>query len=355
MYEFKMPSLGAEMESGTLLEWKVKPGDKVKKQDIIAIVDTDKAAIDVECWQSGTVEEIIIKPGEKVPVGTVLARLREDFPSLAKEAAPPPTVVPQQRTRITPRARSLAQQLGVDILKVHGTGASFEVTESDVQSYAQQIGGKKEELAPSMQKVIASMMAKSKREIPHYYLSYEIDMTLTLNWLEQQNKEHTMEERIIYAVVLLKALALAAKDHPKFNGFFTNNEFKPASDINIGIVISLRQGGLLAPAILHVDKMNLSELMKALTDLVARARSGSLRSSEISDSTITITNLGENGVDSVFGVIYPPQVAIIGFGKISSRKTITVTLSADHRVSDGHLGSRFLTTLAKYLQAPEHL
>lgn len=352
MYEFKMPTLGAEMEYGTLLEWKVKPGDKVKKQDVIAIVDTDKAAIDVECWESGTVEEIIVKPGEKVPVGTVLALLSEesDFAETVKSAPPPEPL----RIRMTPRARALAQKYNLDIKNIPGTGSQGEITETDIENSLPQLQESVGQLS-SMQKVIANMMAKAKREIPHYYLSYEVDMSAALKWLEQKNKELPMEERIIYSVMLIKALALAAKAHPEFNGFYVNNDFKPAFDINIGIVISLRQGGLLAPALRQADKMSLSELMKALTDLVTRARSGSLRSSEVSDPTITMTNLGENGVDSVFGVIYPPQVSILGFGKINSRKTITVTLAADHRVSDGHRGSRFLTTLGRYLQNPEQL
>jgi pyruvate dehydrogenase E2 component (dihydrolipoamide acetyltransferase) len=198
-------------------------------------------------------------------------------------------------------------------------------------------------------------MAKSKREIPHYYLSYTIDMTKSLKWLEEHNITRPVTERIIYAVLLIKAMALAVKDHPEFNGFWLNDSFKKVSDINIGIVISLRQGGLLAPAIRCADQMTLSELMKNMSDLVVRARSGSLRSSEVEGPSITITNLGEYGVDTVFGVIYPPQVAIVGFGKITPQKSIVVTLSADHRVSDGHRGSRFLTAIGQFLQTPEKL
>ena len=354
MYEFKMPSLGAEMESGRLVEWKVKPGDKVKKQDIIAVVDTDKAAIEIECWQAGTVEKLIVEPGEKVPVGTVLALIREETPTT--EAAPPVKTEEErsERLKITPRARNLAQKFGVDVHTIKGTGSSGEITEADIQK----LGSKeppKEEQVVSMQKVIAAAMARSKREIPHYYISNEIDMTSSLNWLEKHNNTKPPQERIIYAALLIKALASAAKNHPESNGFFTDGNFRKANDVNVGVVISLRQGGLLAPAICHADQMSLGELMTSLTDVVTRARAGNLRSSEVSDSTITMTNLGENGADSVFGVIYPPQVAIIGFGKINSRKTIIASLSGDHRVSDGHRGSRFLSTIGQYLQSPEKL
>lgn len=346
------------MESGTLVEWKVKPGDKVKKQDIIAVVDTDKAAIEIECWQAGTVEKLIVEPGEKVPVGTVLALLREDAPISEPVTSAKPEEVQGKRLRITPRARGLAQKLGIDIQTIKGTGPSGEIIESDIQKLVSKETPKEEPLVSvivSMQKVIAAAMTKSKREIPHYYISNEIDMTSSLAWLEKHNSSKPPQQRIIYAVLLIKALALAAKDHPEFNGFWIDGSFKKASDVNVGIVISLRQGGLLAPAICHSDQMNLEELMSSLTDLVARARAGNLRSSEVSDSTITMTNLGETGADSVFGVIYPPQVAIIGFGKINSRRGIITSLSGDHRVSDGHRGSLFLKTIGQYLQSPEKL
>ena len=304
-----MPFLGAEMEFGRLVEWKVKPGDLVKKQDIIAVVDTDKAAIEIECWQSGVVEKLVVEPGAKVPVGAVLALIRE----ASQDAIP------------------------TDIQDIKPTEKSQET-----QSAA-------------MQKVIAAAMAKSKREIPHYYLSYTVDMTKSLSWLEAHNSSRPVTDRLIYATLLIKAVALAIKNHPEFNGFWINDGFKKADDINVGIVISLRQGGLLAPAICKADRLNLQDLMKNMSDVVVRARSGSLRSSEVENPTITITNLGEYGVDSVFGVIYPPQVAIVGFGRITSQKSIIATLSADHRASDGHKGSQFLRAIAQHLQSPEKL
>lgn len=312
MYEFKMPFLGAEMDAGRLVEWKVKPGDRVRKQDIIAVVDTDKAAIEVECWQSGIVDKLIVEPGVKVPVGTTLALIRE-------EASVP---------------------LGISVPSEVAVSMSAET---------------KVDKIAAMQKVISNTMAKSKREIPHYYLSYSIDLSKSLKWLEEYNRVRPVTDRLICAAILLKAVALAVKDHPLFNGFYLKENYEKANQINVGLVISLRQGGLLAPAILNVDQLSLSDLMKNMTDLVTRARTGSLRSSEVEGPTITVTNLGDYGVDSVFGVIYPPQVCIIGFGKVNSQNNIVITLSADHRVSDGHRGSRFLTTINQYLQAPDKL
>jgi pyruvate dehydrogenase E2 component (dihydrolipoamide acetyltransferase) len=167
-------------------------------------------------------------------------------------------------------------------------------------------------------------------------------------------------------VLLLKAVALAIHDVPEMNGFYLEGGFQPSPAIHVGVAISLRQGGLVAPAIHDADRMTLDELMAALRDLVARTRSGGLRSSELSDPTITVTNLGEQGVSTVFGVIYPPQVALVGFGTIAERpwavngllgvrRIVTATLSADHRASDGHRGGRFLAAIDRYFQAPERL
>ncbi len=373
MYEFKMPALGAEMTNGTLLEWKVKTGDRIKAHDIIALIDTDKAAIEVESFRGGIVENLIAKPGDKVPVGTVLAHIRESEEAeisptekkeehaerkeehAAEEKVQQP-LPPSQKIKISPLARRLAQELHVDISQVQGTGPAGSIVEDDIKKASSAKPATAiTDHAASMQKVIAAAMAKSKREIPHYYLSYEIDLNKALGWLEKYNQEHSIAERILSAALLVKAVAQALKKHPEFNGYFINGEFKPSDAVHMGFAISLRGGGLIAPALLNADSLNLVETMKNLTDLVARTRTGKLRDRELSDPTITITNLGDYGVDSVLGVIYPPQVALIGFGKISSKNTTILTLSADHRVSNGLSGSRLLTTINQFLQEPEKM
>jgi pyruvate dehydrogenase E2 component (dihydrolipoamide acetyltransferase) len=217
-----------------------------------------------------------------------------------------------------------------------------------------------------MRRVIAAAMARSKREIPHYYLSTTIDMGKALDWLAVQNAKRPVTKRLLYSALVIRAVALALQKTPELNGFWIDDGFKPGAGIHIGVAISLRQGGLINPAIHDVDKKNLDELMQNMLDLVNRARTGHLRSSELSDGTITVTNLGEQGVESVFGVIYPPQVAIVGFGKITERPIATdgllgvhpmmeATLAADHRVSDGHRGGRFLIAVDRLLQEPEKL
>ena len=518
-----MPSLGADMDVGTMLEWFVKPGDAVKRGDIIAVVDTEKAAIEIEVFESGVIEQLVVQVGETVPVGTVLAIMspngapastpvqrekkekteekkpppvaepapkpvpaapapapsvyhahitplaqrraaelnvdlstvkgsgiggaitRADVEQAAASLTPPSAPAPEvARPRVSPAAKKLAAELGVDLATVHGTGAGGAMTKANVQKAAADKKAKKPLAKPSaepsarlrvspyarrraaelgvdlqavrgtgpagaittadvekaekaatkvapptapaealpqaarparpptadkhaaMRRAIASAMSRSKREIPHYYLGTRIDMSKALAWLEAENLRRSVPERLLYSVLLLKAVALAIHEVPEMNGLWTDNAFQPSQAIHIGVAISLRQGGLIAPAIHDVDKKTLDEIMRDLKDLVKRARAGILRSSEISDPTITVTSLGEQGVETVFGVIYPPQVALVGFGKISQqpwaadgmlgvRPVIQASLAADHRASDGHRGGRFLAAIDRLLQEPEKL
>lgn len=364
MIEFKLPSLGADMDEGTLLEWRVKPGDSVQKGQVIAVVDTAKAAVDVECWQPGTVHELIAEVGQKMPVGTVMATLLAEGEKVgAGETA--------QRRMVSPAARKRAAELSVDPTQLVGTGPHGTVTLQDVEQAA---GAKPVPAAPTppqdkaaeMRKAIATAMARSKREIPHYYVAEDIPLAKALAWLQAENAQRPMAERLLPAALLLKAVALTLKRYPELNGAFRDGAFVAAERINLGVAISLRHGGLIAPALLDAGTQPLTQLMQELTDLVQRTRAGSLKSSELSEATITVTNLGDQGTQSVFGVIYPPQVALIGFGRISERPwaelggiqalpVITASLSADHRVSDGHRGALFLRDLADQLQHPEEL
>ncbi len=217
-----------------------------------------------------------------------------------------------------------------------------------------------------MRKTIAAAMSRSKREIPHYYVAEDIPLAKALAWLQAANAQRPMAERLLPAALLLKAVAMALKRYPELNGYWRDGGFIPVAAINLGVAISLRQGGLIAPALLHADEKPLTVLMQELTDLVRRTRAGSLRSSEMSEATITVTNLGDQGSQVVFGVIAPPQVALVGFGRVAERPwaengglkvlpAVTASLSADHRVSDGHRGALFLLELNELLQHPEEL
>jgi pyruvate dehydrogenase E2 component (dihydrolipoamide acetyltransferase) len=398
MAEFLMPTLGSDMTEGTLIEWKKKVSDRVVKGEILAEVDTEKSSIEIESFHTGVIEQLLAKPGERIPVGTVMAIIREDgthATSAAHPVAQPPsqTVSPKapdasphpeslptplaegERLRISPAARKLAGELGVDPSFVQGTGPGGAITLEDIQiSAAPRVPPATSRAAPGetsdrqarMRQTIAAAMARSKREIPHYYLSTMIDMGRAMMWLKEENLKRPVTDRLLYGVLLIKAVALALRQVPELNALWKDNAAVQRSEIHVGVAVSLRQGGLIAPAMHDTDKRSLSELMSNFQDVVKRARAGTLRSSELSDPTITVTSLGEQGVETVFGVIYPPQVALVGFGKVVerpwvvegqvvSRPVVTATLSADHRVTDGRRGGLFLATIDRLLQEPSQL
>jgi pyruvate dehydrogenase E2 component (dihydrolipoamide acetyltransferase) len=421
MADFTMPSLGADMDEGTVLEWLVTPGQTVHRGDIVAVVDTAKAAVEVEIFTEGVIGELIVPVGTTVPVGAVLAtlhpidapapvevhsplirRLADDLhvnlatvagtgpggrvtradvrraapvpsspvPSSPVPSSPvPPRPVPA-RVRATPYARRLGAELGVDIAALSPADGAT-VRASDVRAAApaaapapaQPVSADRQAL---MREAIATLMSRSKREIPHYYLQTTVDLTRALAWMRTRNQDLPIAARIVPAALLLKATALAARTHPQLNGFWVDDEFQPGPGIHLGVAVSLRGGGLVTPALHDVDRLTVDEVMAGLRDLVARARQGRLRGTELTDPTLTVTNLGDQGVESVYGVIYPPQVALVGIGRVLDRPwavdgllgvrpLTTVTLSADHRATDGFTGGRFLATLDERLQQPEEL
>ena len=384
-----MPSLGADMEAGTLVEWLVKPGDQVKRGDIVAVVETQKGAIEIEIFETGTIDKFLVEVGTKVPVGTPLAIVRTPSEApVGTQAGPPPTLVPSptpaapaapaksielsatSRARISPAARRLAGSHGIDLATITGSGPAGTIVSADVErAVAEKTAQKARPVGPAlsaMRNAIAAAMARSKREIPHYYLAHQIDTTACEEWLARRNAERPPTERLLLGALLIKAVARAAGKFPAFNGFYRENKFEPTGSVHVGTAIAIRGGGLIAPAIHDADRLSLDELMKQMRELVQRVRAGRIRSSEIADPTITVSSLGERGVESLYGIIYPPQVAIIGFGKVTARPwvvdgnvlarpVVNATLAADHRVTDGHVGALFLAEIDKLLQEPDKL
>ncbi len=399
MAEFRMPSLGADMEAGTLVEWLVKAGDRVKRGDVVAVVETQKGAIEIEIFEAGKIEQLLVDLNTKVPVGTPLARIQTELegPPGAAAAAPPPAVPAaplaapplvrapvappspppvapgaEARARISPAARRLAEAHGIDLSTVTGSGPAGAITYADVERRFGEITAPSEKKRAlgldldAMRTAIAAAMARSKREIPHYYLEHQVDVTACEQWLTRTNAARPPDDRLLIGALAIKSVALAARRFPAFNGFYRDGKFEPASAVHVGVAIAIRGGGLAAPALHEADQIPVDELMARMRDLVQRTRAGRIRSSEISDPTITVTSLGERGVETLYGIIYPPQVAIVGFGKIVTRpwvidgaigprSVVTITLSADHRVSDGHAGALFLAEIGKLLQEPDKL
>lgn len=458
MGDFRMPSLGADMDHGKMVEWLVKPGDYVHHGDVVAVVDTEKTVMDIETFEEGVVAELLVDVGTTVPIGTPLARITATPDDGAAAAAPVET-----HALLSPPVRHLAHQLGVDPGSIHGTGRHGAVTRSDVERAAaaasaaavsapraeapaaapppmKDDGGKggrvrssplarrlasergvdlsavagtgpggavtegdvlhAEAAAPapevpvpadlnatevpatpnepqatppedrqreaSLRRAVGALMSRSKKTIPHYYLSTTLDMGAAAAWMRSVNLQRPVSSRLVPSALLLKAVALAARDVPEVNGLYVDDEFRPSQAVHLGVAVALRKGGIVAPAIHDADQLPLDTLMERLRDLVSRARAGRLQRAEMADPTITVTNLGDLGVESVFGVIYPPQVAMVGLGRLTEqpwahdgmlgvRPAVTATLSADHRVSDGLRGARYLARLDELLQKPEEL
>lgn len=386
MAEFCMPSLGSDMESGTVVEWMVKPGDSVKRGDIVAAIETAKGVIEVEIFANGTIDEILVPIGEEVPVGTPLATYRAAGEAAAVEAPPPAAAQPaavestatvtrlrtppaqlkpaRSQLRVSPLARKLAGDARLDLAAVKGTGPAGSIVSNDINKALGQ--GKSRAGPRTMRESIGAAMSRAKRDIPHYYVTMEVDLKAAMDWLAEANAARPVKARILPAALLMKATALTLRDVPELNGFYVDGRVRLAEGIHVASVISLKKTGLMAPAIHDTDKLSLDDLMAAFASVIERSRTGGLRGSEMTDATITITNLGDRGVDSVLGIIYPPQLALVGFGRIGQRPVVidgeivarpmvTASLSADHRATDGYHGSRFLRLLDGRLQQPHTL
>jgi pyruvate dehydrogenase E2 component (dihydrolipoamide acetyltransferase) len=387
MSVFAMPSLGADMEMGKLVEWLVKPGDSVARGDIVAVVETQKGAIEIEIFEAGVVGELLAEPGETLAVGAPLARIggaeEAERPGAAPPEPPPAPAPPPAREPAapvrreatgpvpsSPAARARASEAGLDLAAVAGTGPGGAVLLADVERHlapsappADRPRGKPGLDMAEMRRAIAAAMSRAKREIPHYYLSHEIDLQAAQDRLTALNAERTPDRRLLMGAFLVRAVIRALEKVPELNGRFEGDPYTPSDEVNCGIAVALRGGGLIAPAILNAGAKEADAIMEAMRDLVARTRAGRLRNSEITRGTITVSSLGETGVDALLGVIYPPQVALVGFGtprlrsmvhegRIAPRLAVTATLAADHRVSDGRRGALFLAEIDRLLEEP---
>lgn len=415
-----MPSLGADMDEGTLVAWRVGPGDVVRRGDIVAVVQTEKSDIEVEVFEAGTVAELLVDVGTTVAVGTPLARIegeqtadqpvaakatparaaspqrsmagrvlsplvrrdaaalgvdlasvqladpngplhRSDVAAAARRARPKPA----RSGAASPYARRLASERGIDLATLSGSGPAGAVLARDLPEDSRATVSEAPPLDP-MRAAIARTMERSNREIPHYYLAHTVDLAASVGWLAERNAGRPPAERILLSALELRAVALAASKVGELNGSWVDGRFTAGEGVHLGVIVALRGGGLLAPVIRDADQLDLEKTMAALSDLVERARRGALRSSELSGATITVTNLGEDGVEEIYGVIHPPQVAIVGFGGVIERvvadeghaqvhPTVRVTLAADHRATDGRIGGRFLSKVGSLLTHPDKL
>jgi pyruvate dehydrogenase E2 component (dihydrolipoamide acetyltransferase) len=402
MSQFVMPSLGADMEDGVLVEHLIEQGDPVARGDVIAAVETQKGVIEIEAFEDGILDKWLVPLGTTVPVGTPIAIIRgsgdpseepempqptdpatapgpgeapqpvdpQSEPTVPEDPQPAPNVDPhspdelntKKRQRITPAARRHAAQIGIDLAQL-SEGESEIISLKDLAVTPTPPASAS---LSAMRQAISAAMTRSKREIPHYYLSDTIDLTTAEDFITTRNADLPPDARLVLGVLYVRAVALAAQSFPEFNGVFENGQFIPSPSVHVGMAIKLRSGGLVAPALHDAQTEDIDALMAKLRDLVTRVRQGRFRARELSDPTITLTSLGDRGVAQITGVIYPPQVAIVGIGtprlrpaiidgQIVARKIATITLAADHRVSDGHRGAQFLRAIIAHLQNPEAL
>jgi pyruvate dehydrogenase E2 component (dihydrolipoamide acetyltransferase) len=449
--EVTMPQMGADMTEGTVVRWLKKVGDTIQRGEPIAEIETDKATVELEAWESGVLQKLVVQEGETVPVGEVIAILgaegeeipdverkpaaetparrgsardaesgrvaaieiheraaaaaEEAEPAAARGAAPPGRAdgagappAPGGRIRISPVARRIASESGVDVSAIRGTGPGGRILRRDVEAAlagAAQPPAREEAAeavrptpaAPSpapeprprpaapgaapvqalsrMRQAIARRMAQSKREQPHYYLTLDIDMTDALAFRKQLNEAATEEQRVSINDLVVKACALALERHPKFNAEFADDGLRFHPQVNIAMGIALDEG-LIAPALLDVGHKTLGQIAREAKDLIDRAKNGRLRADEYGSGTFTITNLGAYGVETLIGIINPPQAAILGVGsvmpkavvrdgQIVARDVMKVALSADHRVTDGAEGARFIKEIQGLLENPASL
>lgn len=415
-----MPSFGADMAKGMVVQWHVKPGDEVKKGDIIASIETMKGLIDMEVFDDGQIDSLLVDEGLEVSVGEAIARMRlsdetpspdsaDEKPSPGDkhgQVAPPDTVSPPLSPiteqvvdinvkrpaplvstaipKISPAARMRAQQLGIDwqqlgpgqgpdgaivladIDELDGTDAKTAAGSPSLLSGPASSAAKPDQARQHMRQAIASVVSLSNQEIPHYYLELDICLDAAKQWLSDYNINLTADKRIITNALIYCAIARALTQFADFNGFYRQGVFEPLEQVHLGNAISLRQGGLVVAAIHDAHLLNPQEMMTKLKDQVVRAREGGLRMSEMQDATVTVSNLGDRGCDRMQSIIFPPQVAIIAIGRerkvpwvheqqLRIANIVSLSLAADHRVSDGHAGARLLNKINQLLQQPELL
>jgi pyruvate dehydrogenase E2 component (dihydrolipoamide acetyltransferase) len=425
--EVTMPQMGADMTEGTIVKWLKGVGESVSRGEMIAEIETDKANVELEAFESGTILKLVANEGEVVPVGEVIALLGEPneaapevdrkppavtpakreiepevkaagpapaaAPAATTVSAPTPPVAPAPtedgRLRISPVARKIASDAGLDYRAVRGTGPDGRILRKDVESAiaagsAQPVAAapKLEPAAPAaatsriaapaptaglskMRQAIARRMTQSKTTAPHYYLTLDIDMTAALEFRSQINANATDEQRVSINDLIVKACAIAIERHPRFNAEFHDTGLTMHDRINVCIGIAL-DDGLIAPAVLDCQSKSLGRIAIETKDLVNRAKSGHLKADEYSEGTFTITNLGAYGVETLIGIINPPQAAILGVGSVMPkpvvkdnavvvRQVMKVALSADHRVTDGAEGAVFIKEIQNLLEAPAAL
>ncbi|HCI86814.1 MAG TPA: hypothetical protein DHV68_08220 [Dehalococcoidia bacterium] len=412
-----MPSMGADMTEGTIAKWLIAEGESVSRGDKLAEIETDKTVVEMEAYAEGLLRKIVVKEGTLVPVGTVIAYVGDaddeipevaaapeseeaapapdvpapavstqasasEQPAAPSPAAPTPVAAPGGRVKASPIARKIAEEKGINIAAVPGTGPGGRITKSDVENFTPSPGfvvsggrapvvmdGSDTPLT-SMRQAIARVTVKSKTETPHYYVTHEVNMGPAMTFRAQLNEaldDEGNNDRVSVNDMVLKAVTTALIKHPKWNSTFDGDKLIGHSEINLGVAIALEEG-LIVPAVLGIQNMSLLEISRAVRDLGVRARGegGTLTEAEMTGGTFGTSNLGMFGTDTFAAIIVPPNAGIIAVGSVKEKpivkdgkivvgKMMNATISADHRVGDGAEAAILLSELQKTLENPARL
>lgn len=411
--EVTMPSMGADMTEGTIVKWLKAEGDQVGRGDKLAEVETDKTVVEMEAYAEGLLRKIVVSEGSLVQVGAVIAFIGDaddDIPEVAtaapaaeaaseapaatlapaapapepvQQAAPAPVAVPASqggRIKASPIARKIAEEKGVDIAAITGTGPGGRITKSDVENFTPSPGfavsggrspvvldGSDTPLS-SMRQAIARVTVRSKTEAPHYYVTHEIDMSAAMTFRRQLNEALAEEgDRVSVNDLILMALTKTLIKYPKWNSFFDGDKLIGHPSINLGVAIALDEG-LIVPAVIDIQNMSLVGISRAVRDLGKRARGdgGNLTQAELTQGTFGTSNLGMFGTDTFSAIIVPPNAGIVAVGTVKEKPVVhdgkvvvasmmNATISADHRVGDGAEAAVFLGEFQKNLENPARL
>ncbi|MHB1158956.1 MAG: dihydrolipoamide acetyltransferase family protein [Chloroflexota bacterium] len=448
-----MPKMGYDMIQGKIVHWLKREGDQVQKGEPIAEIETEKVNIQIEAFASGTLLKLLVQEGDTVPVGQPIAEIGQpgekpsevppseilpqhevgagegaeaapvevtgEAPAMeAAPARPAPETPEEERVKVSPVARRLAEEQGVELNQVPGTGPGGRITKEDVERFLTEAARRRrepEKAAPTrpaaaaerpappperptapaqptaaapapaeaapvvppegvpvrtvqlsrMGQAIARHMAESKRSIPHFYTTVEIDMERVATLREELNQAMAEEERLSFNDFIMKATAMALTKFPLLNSYYTEGQRNLYQQINLGMAIAV-EDGLIAPVIRECDRKPLFQIARESRELVARTRKGTLRQEDYTGGTFTVTNMGMLGVEEFAAIINPPQAAILAVGTVALRpvvlegvltvsNTVKATLSADHRVVNGADAARYLGELRRLLESPARL
>lgn len=418
--ELNMPQMGYDMKEGTIVRWLIETGSHVDKNEIVAEIETDKAVVEFQSYLEGFITQILVKEGNTVPVGEAIAlvgpkdeivatepeNVKEETETNVQEsettetepieASVSPTedavelnsTISKFSVKASPVARKLAKEKGYDLSKIEGTGPAGRITREDVELYipsdsdvqfidpvneeppgtvqTEELINEESSTLTKMRQQIARVTVKSKTEIPHFYISVDVDMTKAIEMRKQVNKSEQYQGlEVSINDLILKACINPLIKYPKFNSSFSDKGIVAHSKINIGIAIS-QEAGLMVPAIMDIQNKSLKEICIASKDLAQRSNEGTITTDEYARGTFAVSNLGMFNIKSFVGIIYPPQSAMLAVGSATRKPVVvegnvviadimTATISGDHRIVDGAEAALFINEIKAILENPYQL